>query len=335
MGLDYSMISYVPEKNFGKALKWLEKNSYGHNKPPRQISIGEDILSIKTDFLYINGNHISEEEELKYETQLESIGMSLSLVFEVDSAIIKMWEGGYSYGQTPNKFDEYLLPNNQIWVGAFDSGAKKIEKYQLYRFEFQAVTSDMSLMLKDSYSIKNWFLEFSKECSSLISLFDFEGEERFLYFNGRNIKFETKSLLNQNDKNIPQNMINEFYKYESELYPDYSFCSERLDPIHGRINIIEGEYYNFYVLGRKWFIEIISQGFDNAINFRELNNIEINRFRKEGKIYSDYLANKYYQLLNEYWRNNLHEKKGLIDLDGDKMWYTKIREKKKTDENKV
>lgn len=321
MGLDYSMISYVPEENFEMAFKWLAQNSYGHNKLSRKIQIGETTIEVKTDYLYINKDYKKQNDDLKYNSPIDTIGMSLSLILDIDSSLVKLWEGGYSYGQTPEKIDDYLLPNNQIWVGAFESGVKRISKYKLLRFEFQAVTSDMSLMLKESYSTKNWFLRFSKECSAQISLFDFEGEERFVFYKGQEVRFVTKSLYEQNDKNIPQNIVNEFYRYETELHPDYNFCSEELDPIHDRINIIEGEYYNFYILGKKWFVEIISNHFGNAINFRELDNTEINGFRKAGKIYSDGLAEKYYRLLEDYWRKNLHMKKELIDLGDGKMWY--------------
>lgn len=235
-------LSYVPESNFEIAFRWLAQNSYGHNKSPRKIKIGETTIELKTDYLYINENFIKQDVELKHNNPIDTIDMSLSLIFDLDSSIIKLLDGGYSYGQTPEKLDGFILPNNQIWVGALESEVRRISKYKIYRFEFKAVTSDMSLMLKDSYSSKNWFLEFSKESSSLISFFDFEGEEKFVFYKGREIRFNTKSLPEQNDKNIPQNIVNEFYRFETELHPNYNFCLEKFDPIHERINIIEGDY---------------------------------------------------------------------------------------------
>jgi hypothetical protein len=183
----------------------------------------------------------------------------------------------------------------------------------------------MSSMLRDSHSARTWLLNFSRECSSKVSLFDFEGEERFIYYEGKELKFETKSLLEESDKNLPQNLINDFYKYETELYPYYNFSPEEITAVHDRINIIEGDYYNIYLLGNKWYVEILSQHFESNINFRELSIEEIYQLRKEGKGYSDILCNNYYRLLQDYWRKNLLKKKELIDLGGDKMWYTKTR----------
>ncbi len=317
------MRSYVPESKVGIALNWLEKNTHGK---ARKIKIENSELEIKTDFLYINEKSVREDEIPDIKMPFDSIGISLCIKFELDSSIVKFWEGGYGWVRVPEKIDDYLLPNNQIWVGAFDTSIKRIEKYNLYRFKFQSVTSDMSLMLKESHSVKNWFQSFSKECSSKVSLFDFEGEERFIFYEGKELKFETKSLLEQPDKNLPQKMVNDFYKYETELYADYNFIPAKNEPTHERINIIEGDYYNIYLLGSKWYVEILSQHFENTINFRELDAYEISHIRKEGKIYSDSLCENYYRLLQNYWRENLHKKKELIDLGGKEMWYTKIRQ---------
>lgn len=323
MGLDYAMRSYVPEANVGKAFNWLEKSTHGAS---RKIKIEGSDFEIKTYFLYINKERIEDVEIPNAKMPFESMDLSLSLKFDLDSSIVKFWEGGYGWVRIPEKIDDYLLPNNQIWVGAFDVNISRVDKYKLYRFDFQAVTSDMSLMLKDSHSAKNWLLSFSKECSSKVSLFDFKGEERFIFHEDKEIKFDVRSLLEQPDKNLPQKVVNDFYKYETELYSDYNFSPTKNDQTHERINIIEGDYYNIYLLGNKWYVEILSQHFKNTINFRELDAKEISHLRKEGKIYSDSLCENYYRLLQNYWRENLHEKKELIDLGGKEMWYTKVRQ---------
>jgi hypothetical protein len=312
----------VPETKVRKALTWLENNTHGASK---KIKIDDSEFEIKTDFLYINETSVADAEIPDVKMPFESIRISLCIKFDLDSSIIKFWEGGYGWRRVPEKVDGYLLPHNQIWVGSFDTSINRIDKHKLYRFEFQAVTSDMSSMLRDSHSARTWLLNFSRECSSKVSLFDFEGEERFIYYEGKELKFETKSLLEESDKNLPQNLINDFYKYETELYPYYNFSPEEITAVHDRINIIEGDYYNIYLLGNKWYVEILSQHFESNINFRELSIEEIYQLRKEGKGYSDILCNNYYRLLQDYWRKNLLKKKELIDLGGDKMWYTKTR----------
>jgi hypothetical protein len=256
----------------------------------------------------------------------ESMKLSLSLKFDLDSSIVKFWEGRYGWVRNPEKIDDYLLPNNQIWVGAFDVNINRVDKYKLYRFDFQTVTSDMSLMLKDSHSVKNWLLNFSRECSSKVSLFDFEGEERFVFYENKEIQFETKSLLEQPDKNLPQKVVNDFYLYETELYSDYNFSPAVNELTHERINIIEGDYYNIYLLGNKWYVEILSQHFEPSINYRELNADEIIHLKKEGKVYSDSICENFYRFLQNYWRENSHKKKELIDLGSKEIWHTKIRQ---------
>lgn len=308
MGLDYSMVSYIPKENFFNAMNWLHDHTYDYKKPATIIKIQNQVFSTNAYDLYINGSKISADVELPEETVLKNLKFDLGLKLKLDSAILKFLEGGYGYTRVPENSDPYLLPNHEVWIGLFDSRVDLLEEDDLFRFEFAAVNSDMSLMLKDSFSMADWLLDFSKTSHAKLSFFNFEGEEKFIYHQGREEKISFKSLHEHNDKNIPTKLVSDFYRFESALYPDYNFNAEPIDDLHARINVIEEDFYNIYLLGKKWYLEIIGMPNAQAINFRELSVEEIHQAKRKGRDYTHPLANQYYSLLAEQHREELRNK---------------------------
>ncbi|MEN1985609.1 hypothetical protein [Paenibacillus hubeiensis] len=121
---------------------------------------------------------------------------SFCLHFDVDSAILKYLEGGYSFRPhyDQDEIGRSLLPGNKARIGAIEYSEDQLDHDpERLRIRFAAVTSDMSLMLQESNAVRSWFVALSKHVDAIITYMDMEAEgQRIIYGNGKEALLEFK-----------------------------------------------------------------------------------------------------------------------------------------------
>jgi len=114
---------------------------------------------------------------------------SFCLHFDVDSAILKYLEGGYSFRPhyDQDEIGRSLLPGNKARIGAIEYSEEQLDHDpERLRIRFAAVTSDMSLMFQESNAVRSWFVALSKHVDAIITYLDMEAEgQRMIYGNGK------------------------------------------------------------------------------------------------------------------------------------------------------
>lgn len=111
--------------------------------------------------------------------------------FAMDSFILKYLEGGYSYSPhyDVEEIQQHILADGKAGIGCIDIGERKLEHTENeVAVSFTAVTSDMSLLFRDSVSIHRWFIELSQAADAVMTYLDLEYEgERLIYYRGNEI----------------------------------------------------------------------------------------------------------------------------------------------------
>ncbi len=115
---------------------------------------------------------------------------------EIDSFIMKYLEGGYDW--TPHhdraEIEKYIGNDGKAGIGCIYIKERKLPNASgEISVSFTAATSSMSLLLRDSYSIRQWFIRLSKEFHSILTYLDLEHEgHRLIYYRGQEINIELK-----------------------------------------------------------------------------------------------------------------------------------------------
>lgn len=155
MGLDYSFITVIHKKQKDRLIEYIRKNG--------TIDYGD----------------------------------CACIHFEMDSFILKYLEGGYSWAPHYDKseVDFFIEPNGKARIGGIDISTRELEgNPDEIEVSLTAVTSDMSLLFRDSVSITRWFVEMSREINSIITYIDLEDDGvRIIYFNDSEVNLELKS----------------------------------------------------------------------------------------------------------------------------------------------
>ncbi len=150
-----------------------------------------------------------------------------SIRSEIDSAIFKYFEGGYSFYPQYDceEINHHIVSNNMVEIGEFDYREIYIEDNSSdIIVAFTAVASEMSLLIKDSNSIKRWFIELSKYVDSIITYLDLESEgHRIIYYRGIETFLEFKGeWFFSLGKSKFKDVMNDFSKYLENIVSDYN-----------------------------------------------------------------------------------------------------------------
>ncbi|WP_019911905.1 hypothetical protein [Paenibacillus sp. HW567] len=140
---------------------------------------------------------------------------SFCLHFGVDSAVLKYLEGGYEPGPHYDwaEIQRSLLPGNKARIGTIDYSEEALDNHaELLRVRFMAVTSDMSRLLRDSKSVREWFVTLSKHVDAIITYMDMEAEgQRIIYGN------DTETFLEFKEEGFSQGTKREFIRRMDEF----------------------------------------------------------------------------------------------------------------------
>ncbi len=199
MGLRSSIVLHVKQQNLGKALQWLENNSWD-NGEPIQVQISGKVYNIRGDHPETKINNVTQKASINCElNDIDMLTYSTSLVFDIDPKIIKSegdWSLEYSNNLLPDfieRFQTIYLGNGKIRIGGFDTFITRLEKHGLFRIAFCAVTSDMSIMLEESFSVRKWITEISTACNAELSFVDREWKgDHILWYKGAGVDIKVR-----------------------------------------------------------------------------------------------------------------------------------------------
>lgn len=189
MGLDYSMTTYVAPEQLPTCLKWLYHNSYNHQNETLGITYrGENLL--------LKGTPNRRETQTDVE---QGISFSTSLVFDIDPHIIGSL-AHWNLADNPALLDDFresfqqaYLGEGKIRIGGFDASIQLLQPENIFCVDFTAVTTEMSQMLRDSPSVKQWLLALSRHCNTLLTCIDMESEgSRILFSRGQEVDITVK-----------------------------------------------------------------------------------------------------------------------------------------------
>lgn len=159
MGLDYYIRSYIKKENLIPCLEWLNVNTEGRDNV--FVLRGEKI-SIKGNRLVVNGKETTNQTiEID---KLNRIEFDTSLIFYIDSEIVRSMEDPYlgveRVEENNKRFVNSYLGNGEIKIDGFSI---YIELHDdLYAITIAAGTSNTSVMLEKSISVRKWIFEFSE-----------------------------------------------------------------------------------------------------------------------------------------------------------------------------
>lgn len=181
MGLDYRMVFFVTEDN--------RKKVYDYIKLHGELNRSYCSLSFNMDYSLIKYLQGWSEYEMQHNFECVNNGR-VDLEYSDSKYMID-----FNKGQKMNGGE--ILPDGKIKIGAFDIYERNIEKD--YIISLVAVTTDMSLLLKESYSMHQWLIDCSKYANAKIAYLDYESDGlRILWHNDKFI-----------DISIGENMLEE------------------------------------------------------------------------------------------------------------------------------
>jgi hypothetical protein len=186
MGLDSSIVFYVKKNSIGQALKWLYGNSWAYGKHQLTVYLDNESYTLKgeeTDTGYTG--FFAGKRDLN---SIDCFRYSTCLVFDVDPKIIKAvsdWSLEFNGNMLPDfveQFKTVYMGDGKIRMGGFDVSIVNYKTDGLFKLIFTAVTSDMSIMLQESFSVRKWIHQFSVACNAELSFIDKEHEGHHILF---------------------------------------------------------------------------------------------------------------------------------------------------------
>lgn len=218
MGLDYSIRTYVKKDNISKCLKWFYKNTHQFDKKPFSVLINNELFEINGDGVKLNdyqSNYIDKNEEIQ---EFEKIYFNTSLIFDIEPKIIASipgWELDYDINLIKDfkeDFESLYLGNGKIRIGGFDSTITKLKNSEIYEIELTAVTSDISIMLETSISVKKWILEFSRISDSILTYLDLEHNgHKIMYYKGKEIEITIREGFEEGEENKLSSLLDDYF----------------------------------------------------------------------------------------------------------------------------
>lgn len=296
MGLDYIIKTYVREENLSNSLRWI-KNNTDSSRDPFHIVINDKKYQLFGDAIYfydakrnfLDSSHYQNKEGA-YEN-FDTLYFSTSILFDIDPKIISSladWTIEFSSNHNyleefRENFENSYLGNGKISIGGFDASISKLPNQSAYEIKFKAVTDDMSRMLGSSFAVKKWLKALSKASESILTYIDLEHNgNRIVHYKGIDLDI----LLKGNGiYDFSENLIDFFVDYYN-LEFNQEFKTKLEKSIASRIYIIETTPYKMYVENNKWIVYV-----DYGCNFEfELNENQIHKFRRKGKVFIDQLV---------------------------------------------
>lgn len=218
MGLDYSIKTFIKKEKLSNCLNWLYENSYEYDSTPLKVKFNNEELKINggsfklNDYKnpYIGKTEVVEDFDILY--------YSTSLIFDIDPKIIASvadWTLDYNshlLGDFIESFEQLYLGNGKIRIGGYDTKITRLKNHDAFELEFTAVTTDMSIMMEKSVSVKKWILEFSRQSESIISYLDLEHNgKRVLYYMGREVDITITKGFEEDSYDMVSGFVKDYF----------------------------------------------------------------------------------------------------------------------------
>lgn len=222
MGLDYSIITFVRKEKIEDSLNWLNQNSVGDDRVTLKLDNG-DYVDILGEYFKKVSQKINEKKIIY---DIDNLDFSTSLIFDIDPEIFLSFYNPYSQNPIEDfkeHFEDWYLGNGKIRIGSFDSSIIKHTDFDVYVFSFTAVTTNMSVMLHESLSVRNWMHEFSKVSDSIVTFIDLESAgDKIVYYKGEKVEIliedEKCNIKPENLESLEEHYLYEYYKLTEFYY---------------------------------------------------------------------------------------------------------------------
>jgi len=217
MGLDYSIMSYIKKEKLVDCLNWLNKNSLSKDSERLTLYVNDEPLILIGEHFALNDRE-NKAGKNAVAKGFDRLFFSTSLVFDIDSKIIANIEGWDinidSHEDFLDAFKQFYLGNGKMSVGYFDAVIQKSKIDDIYLLSFTAVTTDMSIMLEKSISVKKWILEFSKNTDALMTWLDQENNgKKIMYYNGEKIDMHINGKVEEEQYKLMADLMTDCYDY--------------------------------------------------------------------------------------------------------------------------